>query len=291
MDRATDLAGGGAVTAQALAALLLAAAIIIAPGRAVVAARLTALLAPGVINTAPRNSGPPGTASRNAALLRIAPSGVRSPIAAIRSVVNRRDQLPPLIAAAGFALAPMAVGWPRGAVGLVLSVPAFFGCRWFLRRTRGRHKPDPLLLASTWDLLAACLRGGLPVSVAVQAIAGHLSGPPAEALRRTAELAALGADPATAWEPALAEPVVAELARAARRSARSGTALATVAEGMAANARSGAADWAEAKAQRAAVAVAGPLGLCFLPAFLCLGVAPVVIGLASRLTTGMDPAI
>jgi pilus assembly protein TadC len=166
-----------------------------------------------------------------------------------------------------------------------MSAPAWFVCRWLVRRAKARQRPDPLLLASTWDLLAACLRGGLPVSVAVLAISRHLSGAPSEALRRTAELAALGADPATAWEPALAEPVIAELARAARRSARSGIALAAVAEGMAAHARSSAADWAEAKAQRAAVAVAGPLGLCFLPAFLCLGVTPAVIGLAGRLTS------
>jgi threonine dehydrogenase-like Zn-dependent dehydrogenase len=59
--------------------------------------------------------------------------------------------------------------------------------------------------------------------------------------------------------------------------------LAAVAEGLAAAVRSGADDLAEAKAQRAAVAVTGPLGLCFLPAFLCIGVVPVVIGLATRL--------
>ena len=39
-------------------------------------------------------------------------------------------------------------------------------------------------------------------------------------------------------------------------------------------------DSAQARAQRAAVLITGPLGLCFLPAFLVLGIAPVVIGLA-----------
>ncbi|CQD23359.1 type II secretion system protein F [Mycolicibacterium conceptionense] len=37
---------------------------------------------------------------------------------------------------------------------------------------------------------------------------------------------------------------------------------------------------ADAVAERASVLVAGPLGLCYLPAFLCLGVIPVVVGLA-----------
>ena len=34
--------------------------------------------------------------------------------------------------------------------------------------------------------------------------------------------------------------------------------------------------------QRAAVLITAPLGLCFLPAFLVLGIAPVVIGLAGQ---------
>jgi hypothetical protein len=42
-------------------------------------------------------------------------------------------------------------------------------------------------------------------------------------------------------------------------------------------------DAARAAAERAAVLIAGPLGLCYLPAFLCLGIVPVVAGLAGEL--------
>ncbi|MEU4741125.1 secretion system protein, partial [Actinosynnema sp. NPDC023658] len=63
--------------------------------------------------------------------------------------------------------------------------------------------------------------------------------------------------------------------------ARSGAALAGAAADLATEARAKVADQAEARAQRAAVLVAGPLALCFLPAFLCLGVVPVVIGIVS----------
>ena len=42
---------------------------------------------------------------------------------------------------------------------------------------------------------------------------------------------------------------------------------------------------AEARAQRTAVLITAPLGLCFLPAFLVLGIAPVVIGLAADALT------
>ncbi|NJA60175.1 translation initiation factor IF-2, partial [Streptomyces sp. NEAU-H3] len=41
---------------------------------------------------------------------------------------------------------------------------------------------------------------------------------------------------------------------------------------------------ATAAARRAGVLVTAPLGLCFLPAFLILGVAPVLLGLAGELT-------
>ncbi|MCP2270714.1 hypothetical protein LV75_003215 [Actinokineospora diospyrosa] len=39
---------------------------------------------------------------------------------------------------------------------------------------------------------------------------------------------------------------------------------------------------AEARAQRASVLITLPLGLCYLPAFLTLGVLPVVLGLTAR---------
>jgi Flp pilus assembly protein TadB len=240
------------MTGLSIAAIALAVAVLLRPGRALVAARLAGLRA------TPTTAQP----------------GRGSPL--------------PLVAAVGAALVPVVLG--GGPAGFVLGLPVglavFAGARWLLRTAPARRNAratDPLQLASCWDLLAACLRGGLPVPVAVQAIAAEVPARAADALHQTAELLALGADPVSAWAPALAEPLTAELARGARRSARSGTALASVAEGLAATVRAGADDLAEARAQRAAVAVTGPLGLCFLPAFLCIGVVPVVIGLATRL--------
>ncbi|WP_245266959.1 type II secretion system F family protein [Saccharomonospora piscinae] len=139
---------------------------------------------------------------------------------------------------------------------------------------------DPALVV---DLLGACLRGGLPVATAVDAVAAGTGGPVADVLRRTANALAVGADAETAWSHADGHPDTADLARAARRTASSGSALATQAFALADRVRRAEADRVEARAQRAGVLVAGPLGLCFLPAFLCLGVIPVVLGLADRL--------
>ncbi|MGW6448998.1 type II secretion system F family protein [Lentzea sp. NPDC055074] len=141
---------------------------------------------------------------------------------------------------------------------------------------RHEEEPDgPFERAAAWDLLAACLKAGLPVPTAIQAVGMR-------ELAQVAELLRLGADPVTAWASALDRPETALLARAARRTARSGAALARQTAELAERTRAAAGDDAEARAQRAAVAVAAPLALCFLPAFLCLGVAPVVLGLADQ---------
>ncbi|OMC00664.1 type II secretion system F family protein [Mycolicibacterium fortuitum] len=145
---------------------------------------------------------------------------------------------------------------------------------------------DPLAAASTFDLFSACLAAGMAVSSA--AAAASSSAPPALApmLRRAAELLALGADPAQAWSganDAVPQDKNAEaLLRLARRSAASGSALADGVAELATQARHDATSAADAVAERASVLVAGPLGLCYLPAFLCLGVIPVVAGLAGE---------
>jgi Flp pilus assembly protein TadB len=255
------------VTGMSIAAIALAVAVLLVPGGAGVAARLSGL----------RPGEPPHGDDGQ-------PSGHGSQAGPGARGAWRRLPPLPLLAATGTALLPVALGGDiTGTVlGAAVGTAAFVGGKWLLRKGK-RPVPDPLRLASCWDLLAACLRGGLPVPVAVRAVAAEVPAPADAALDRTAELLALGADPVSAWAPALAEPLTAELARGARRSARSGAALASVAEGLATTVRASADDLAEAKAQRAAVAVTGPLGLCFLPAFLCIGVVPVVIGLATRL--------
>jgi pilus assembly protein TadC len=119
------------------------------------------------------------------------------------------------------------------------------------------------------------------VAAAVTAAAEPLDGPAGEELRRVAGLLELGADPAQAWDVARRAPPLAAFARAAGRSAGTGAALARSARAEATRLRAALVDTAEARAQRTAVLITAPLGLCFLPAFLVLGIAPVVIGLAA----------
>ena len=143
---------------------------------------------------------------------------------------------------------------------------------------------DPLAVASSLDVFAACLTSGMAVASAAAATGEsaprHLAG----VLVRAADLLALGAEPATAWSDSgpQGDQRLDALRRLARRSAASGTALAQGVADLADQSRLDAGDAARAAAERAAVLIAGPLGLCYLPAFLCLGIVPVVVGLAGE---------
>jgi pilus assembly protein TadC len=141
---------------------------------------------------------------------------------------------------------------------------------------------DALAVASTFDVFAVCLTSGMAVSKAAGAAAESAPAPLAVMLTRAADLLALGADPAAAWSnPGLPLGSQGEaLLRLARRSADSGAALADGVADLADQTRHAAAAAADARAQRASVLIAGPLGLCYLPAFVCLGIVPIVAGLA-----------
>ncbi len=150
-----------------------------------------------------------------------------------------------------------------------------------------RGPDEPFAAAASYDLFAVCLQSGLPVGTAARVVSE--SAPPALAhtLAQAADLLALGADPLQAWTvPDDADQSAQALASMARRSARAGSSpvrgLAELADGR----RDQAADEAAAASERAGVAISGPLGLCFLPAFVCLGIVPVVIGLAGHVLGG-----
>jgi pilus assembly protein TadC len=142
---------------------------------------------------------------------------------------------------------------------------------------------DLLAVASSLDVLAACLSSGMAVASAAAATGESAPRPLADVLNRAASLLALGADARTAWsapQPGR-DPRMAALQRLAIRSASSGAALARGVADLADEARLDAGDEARAAAERASVLIAGPLGLCYLPAFVCLGIVPVIAGLAT----------
>ena len=200
-------------------------------------------------------------------------------------VGKAQSAVPHIAAAATGVSAALLVGGAAGVcVGAVVAATGW----WAIRRTRRPRPPvmdvaAKLRLAGTLDLLAACLRAGLPVPSALDAVAGTSPAAARTALSSTAGLLALGSRPDEAWAPVRAVPGLGELAGAAIRTARSGAAFATAAGDLAGRLRDELATEAEEHAERAGVVLALPVGLCFLPAFFCLGVLPVVLGLAGRL--------
>jgi pilus assembly protein TadC len=157
------------------------------------------------------------------------------------------------------------------------------------RSPAGRSSPQPAGdgLPLVLDLAAAGLRSGQPLSDAVALAAGAAATPLAMLLARVAALADLGATPEEAWSGLPRDGPLGELARVAVRSAESGARLAAGFERLAGEIRADRAGRAAARAHRAAVFSVAPLAACFLPSFVCLGVLPVVIGVARQVLGGV----
>jgi Flp pilus assembly protein TadB len=162
----------------------------------------------------------------------------------------------------------------------------------------------PMLL----DLLASCLAGGAALPAAADAVAQAVPGPAGRRLAAVCAALAVGCPPTDAWaalarDPAdpLARPPddrrparerartshdddpLAAAARALGRAADGGAPVAAAVSRLAAEARADARSRGEQAARRVGVLAVAPLGPCFLPAFVLLGVVPVVAGLAGPL--------
>lgn len=152
--------------------------------------------------------------------------------------------------------------------------------------------PDRAALARALDLLGVALLAGLPTPVALAAV-GDAMAPTApavaEPLRYVAARVRLGATPAQAWRGVPGAAAVVPVAPVLARATDGGGSVRAGLDHAAQRLRSEADAAAVARAERAAVLVAGPLGLCFLPAFVCLGIVPVVVGLADGMLPGVLP--
>jgi Flp pilus assembly protein TadB len=184
------------------------------------------------------------------------------------------------------ALAGITVGLLLGGVvGVAAGVLSWAGVRRVVRHLepaayRRLRETRLAALPLTVDLLAVCLRAGHPVVHALELVAAALPGPLAADLAHVAALQRLGAAPLAAWSQHDGDPALAPLARAVTASADSGSRLAAAFERLAGERRNAIAAQAESRARTAGVLAMAPLGLCFLPAFFCLGIVPLVLSIA-----------
>ncbi|MBX9424411.1 type II secretion system F family protein [Streptomyces lateritius] len=212
------------------------------------------------------------------------------PVPAARTV-RGRPGLPVWVGHWGAPLVAVGIGWVLfGALGglfaggLVAAGVRRGAARRAAPPVDGAEAARHLPLAA--DLLAACASAGAGPAEAAEAVGRSLGGPLGERLTRTAAELRLGGEPAEVWRRFGAIPGAGGLARCMERAGSSGAPAAEAVARHAAALRSAGTRAAEARARRAQVLISAPVGLCFLPAFLAVGVAPVVIGLATGLLDG-----
>lgn len=126
------------------------------------------------------------------------------------------------------------------------------------------------------DLLAAAWAGGMAPHSALDVVAASAPGPAGRRLSEVAVRLRLGQSATAAWS--CLDDDAADLVRVMVNAERRGTAVVDALKRLAVSQRSARRRTGEAAARSVAVRLVGPLGLCFLPAFVVLGIVPVVIG-------------
>lgn len=176
---------------------------------------------------------------------------------------------------------------PRGLAGAAPTVAKAFAALESLASRRGLARRPPAPSSDdAWavDLLAAAYAAGLDTASALRAVSAVVPGAAAESFAVAAAHVGLGQDVSGSWGPeAGTSAVIPRVREALGRSAGSGGSVTDSLHRAATWSRARAVARRKAAAERAGVLIAAPLGACFLPAFVCLGVAPVVVGLARQI--------
>lgn len=183
-----------------------------------------------------------------------------------------------------------AAGWAfvGGIVGLVIGVGV---AGWAWRVLGATESPSErrrrVLLAAQLptgvQLLAACLAAGTAVEPALEAVAAALPGPVGDRLLHVGHELRLGVDPADVWGRLGADASLGALGRAFGRAHETGAAIAEVLTRLGDDLRREARLEVEQRAKTLDVRASAPLGICFLPGFLVLGVVPMMAGIVSTM--------
>ena len=133
------------------------------------------------------------------------------------------------------------------------------------------------------DLLATAVSAGATIHEALSVVADAVDDPIREKVRSVAAAVHFGAGPHEAWSDWLDVPALTPIALAVIRSQHSGSPVSSVLDAAAADMRQAHRADVEARARAAGVRAVAPLALCFLPAFLLVGVVPIVAGFAGSM--------
>ena len=170
-----------------------------------------------------------------------------------------------------------------GPTGVLMGAGLAIGLhRWMSKQgsrdDRARLAKRALALPVALDVLAACFTVGASQQQGLDAVASSIGGSLGDDLRAVSRALSVGADTAEAWALVDAPdllPLGAILSRAETSGDPVTPLLALLADQQRQRARGVAMDAARALGVR----VAGPLGLCFLPAFVLIAIVPLVVSL------------
>ncbi len=203
----------------------------------------------------------------------------RSPtVPEVEQALSRR--LRPLLslvaACGGWALLGGPAGWVAGpvAAGTVWVVLGRTESPAVVRRREQLLEDLPLAI----DLLGSCLDAGAAPESALVTVGRALGGPVGEEFLGLHHRLGIGVDPTQVWRSLAGHPQLGPLGRAVGRAHDTGASVGRAVHQLAEELRERALAEVEARARSIEVKAAAPLGLCLLPAFVVLGVVPMVVG-------------
>jgi len=151
---------------------------------------------------------------------------------------------------------------------------------------RREREAAALQVPEAAGLLASCIAAGATVRDAALAVRDSMDDPVKRALTTVVARMDLGAEPGLCWDvDTVAGRELADIATAFRRTGRTGAPVHDVLNRLAGDLANERVRRLEAAARAVGIRVVAPLGLCFLPAFLLIGVVPVVAGFVGVLWT------
>ena len=208
------------------------------------------------------------------------PPHTEGPSAARLSTIGRWRASPwPTVGLAAVATGVLIGGVAGAVAGLVAGAAAH---RWISRAESGLSRRQQAEierdLPFAVDLLVACVAAGRSPVAAVVGVAAVLPGALGDRLREASGRLALGADQERVWRELAADPALAPLGHTLARSARTGSSISTALARCADDVRRQRRARADTVARGVGVRAAAPLGACFLPAFLLIGVVPTIVG-------------
>jgi Flp pilus assembly protein TadB len=194
----------------------------------------------------------------------------------------------PLRSLATVAVTLGAMVFVGGQWGVPVGLLAGAGCWWVTGRmeppaVRRRRERLAAAVPHAVDLMAACLSAGLSPAAAVEQVAQAVEPPLSEELAAVCARLRMGVDPVTVWRDLAAHPQLGRLGRTVARAAESGASVADAMLRLSDDLRRQSRAEVESRARAVGVKAALPLGACLLPAFVLVGVVPLVAGSVSVL--------